>query len=149
MVRAVKGEEITPEAFNEIQKGLDDIVFTWGLPKQGSHEVGIETITAKVMNDWITWLKYYAGRVGASSITNGISGVTAGVTQITASKINQVVDASKLVVSYCNRTECNGYECNKSETQRDECNDSECNYPESDRGQESDRSKENHRDRDW
>ncbi len=119
------GDLITAASVNIIQTGLDQIVSTWGTASAGSaRAVTGEVCRASLINNWITWLKTYATRIGATSVTNSITNVAVGDLMV-QSKITQVYNATQSVKNWCNRSECNGAECNKSE-----CNLSECNIGE-------------------
>lgn len=142
---ATKGHYITASSFNEIQSALDYITLNWALPVQGTHicKKG-DFIRASILNNYISWLKYYAGRVGATSETNHLTHVTAGSSKIYASYIEEIKRRAYNVASHCNMRECNGYECNIGECNYGESNSSESNGYESDRSREGDRSRERH-----
>lgn len=116
------GDLITAASVNIIQTGLDQIVSTWGTASAGSaRAVTGEVCRASLLNNWITWLKTYSGRIGATSVTNGITNVAVGELMV-QSKITQVYNATQSVKNWCNRSECNKSECNKSESNSMECN---------------------------
>ena len=119
------GDLITAASVNIIQTGLDQIVSTWGTASAGSaRAVTGEVCRASLINNWITWLKTYATRIGATSVTNSITNVAVGDLMV-QSKITQVYNATQSVKNWCNRSECNGAECNKSECNLSECNSGE------------------------
>lgn len=116
------GDLITAASVNIIQTGLDQIVSTWGTASAGSaRAVTGEVCRASLFNNWVTWLKTYSSRIGATSITNSITNVTVGELMV-QSKITQVYNATQSVKNWCNRSECNKSECNKNESNRSECN---------------------------
>lgn len=122
--RAV-GDLITAASVNIIQTGLDQIVSTWGTASVGSaRAVTGEVCRASLLNNWITWLKTYSSRIGATSVTNSITNVAIGDLML-QSKITQVYNATQSVKNWCNRSECNASECNKSECNRGESNSGE------------------------
>lgn len=122
--RAV-GDLITAASVNIIQTGLDQIVSTWGTASAGSaRAVTGEVCRASLLNNWITWLKTYATRIGATSITNSITNVSVGDLMV-QSKITQVYNATQSVKNWCNRSECNASECNKRESNSGESNSGE------------------------
>lgn len=124
------GEIATAASANIIQTGLDEIKNLWGYPSAGSAlAVTGEVCRASLINNWITWLKSYAGRMGATHLTNNIANVQAGEL-MRYSKIQEIYGATQSVKNYCNRAECNKSECNKSE-----CNSSECSRTESHGGE--------------
>jgi len=130
MTTQVKDEIITADSFNEINDALDYIVDSWTLDKQGEIESKPgDFIRASIMNQYITWLKYYAERVGAEANLSGLpDSVLKDETYITASLIEEVKNTAYSIGDFCNKSECNWYECNISE-----CNDTESNTSESDR----------------
>lgn len=81
---------------------------------------------ASLLNNWITWLKTYSSRIGATSVTNSITNVAIGELMV-QSKITQVYNATQSVKNWCNRSECNNSECNKKESNIGESNSSESN----------------------
>lgn len=122
--RAV-GDLITAASVNIIQTGLDQIVSTWGTASVGSaRAVTGEVCRASLLNNWITWLKTYSSRIGATSVTNSITNVAIGDLML-QSKITQVYNATQSVKNWCNRSECNASECNKKESNRYESNSGE------------------------
>ena len=122
--RAV-GDLITAASVNIIQTGLDQIVSTWGTASAGSaRAVTGEVCRASLLNNWITWLKTYSSRIGATSVTNSITNVAVGDLMV-QSKITQVYNATQSVKNWCNRSECNASECNKRESNLGECNGGE------------------------
>lgn len=119
------GEIATAASVNIIQTGLDEIKKLWGYPSAGSAlAVTGEVCRASLINNWITWLKSYAGRMGATHLTNNIANVQVGEL-MRYSKIEEIYGATQSVKNYCNRAECNKSECNKSECNRSECSSSE------------------------
>ncbi|WP_462425328.1 hypothetical protein [Fusobacterium varium] len=125
------GDLITAASVNIIQTGLDQIVSTWGTASAGSaRAVTGEVCRASLLNNWITWLKTYSSRIGATSVTNSITNVTVGELMV-QSKITQVYNATQSVKNWCNRSECNASECNKSECNKGESNSGESNTSES------------------
>lgn len=121
------GDLITAASVNIIQTGLDQIVSTWGTASAGSaRAVTGEVCRASLFNNWITWLKTYSSRIGATSITNSITNVAIGDLMI-QSKVTQVYNATQSVKNWCNRTECNASECNRSESNSMESNSGESN----------------------
>ena len=121
------GDIITAASVNIIQTGLDQIVSTWGTASAGSaRAVTGEVCRASLLNNWITWLKTYSSRIGATSVTNSITNVVIGDLMV-QSKINQVYNATQSVKNWCNRSECNNSECNKKESNLGESNSSESN----------------------
>ncbi|WP_278538647.1 hypothetical protein [Fusobacterium varium] len=125
------GDLITAASVNIIQTGLDQIVSTWGTTSAGSaRAVTGEVCRASLLNNWITWLKTYSSRIGATSVTNSITNVTVGELMV-QSKITQVYNATQSVKNWCNRSECNASECNKSECNKGESNSGESNTAES------------------
>lgn len=117
------GTIATAASVNIIQAGLDEITKLWGYPSAGSAlAVKGEVCRASLINNWITWLKNYSSRMGATAITNSIANVQVGEL-MKYSKIQEVYSATQSLKNYCNRAECNKSECHKSE-----CNRSECNY---------------------
>ena len=67
------GEIATAASVNIIQTGLDEIKNLWGYPSAGNAlAVTGEVCRASLINNWITWLKSYAGRMGATHLTNNI-----------------------------------------------------------------------------
>lgn len=122
--RAV-GDLITAASVNIIQTGLDQIVSTWGTASAGSaRAVTGEVCRASLLNNWITWLKTYSSRIGATSVTNSITNVAVEDLMV-QSKITQVYNATQSVKNWCNRSECNASECNKRESNLGECNGGE------------------------
>lgn len=122
--RAV-GDLITAASVNIIQTGLDQIVSTWGTASAGSaRAVTGEICRASLLNNWITWLKTYSSRIGATSVTNSITNVAVGDLMV-QSKITQVYNATQSVKNWCNRSECNASECNKRESNLGESNTGE------------------------
>lgn len=116
------GDIITAASVNIIQTGLDQVVSTWGTASAGSARAVIgEVCRASLFNNWITWLKTYSSRIGATSVTNSITNIAIGELMV-QSKITQVYNATQSVKNWCNRSECNKSECNKSESNRSECN---------------------------
>ena len=109
------GDLITAASVNIIQTGLDQIVSTWGTASAGSaRAITGDVCRASLLNNWITWLKTYSSRIGATSVTNSITNVAIGDLMI-QSKVTQVYNATQSVKNWCNRAECNASECNKSE----------------------------------
>lgn len=130
------GSIATTESVNIIQTGLDEIVKLWGYPSAGSAlAVKGEVCRASLINNWITWLKSYATRMGATSITNSITNVETGEL-MKYSKIQEIYGATQSLKNYCNRAECNKSECNYSsesngyESSSGESNNHECNNAE-------------------
>lgn len=122
------GDLITAASVNIIQTGLDQIVSTWGTASAGSaRAVTGEVCRASLFNNWITWLKTYSSRIGATSVTNSITNVAIGDLMI-QSKVTQVYNATQSVKNWCNRSECNAKECNKGESNSGESNSSESNH---------------------
>lgn len=122
--RAV-GDLITAASVNIIQTGLDQIVSTWGTASVGSaRAVTGEICRASLLNNWITWLKTYSSRIGATSVTNSITNVAVGELMV-QSKITQVYNATQSVKNWCNRSECNASECNRRESNSGESNSGE------------------------
>lgn len=120
------GDLITAASVNIIQDGLDQIVSSWGTASAGSaRAVRGEICRASLMNNWIAWLKTYASRIGATSVTNNITNVSVGEL-MRYSKITEVYNATQSVKNWCNRAECN-----TSETQYSESNVAECMQGES------------------
>lgn len=120
------GDLITAASVNIIQDGLDQIVSSWGTASAGSaRAVRGEICRASLMNNWIAWLKTYASRIGATSVTNNITNVSVGEL-MRYSKIAEVYNATQSVKNWCNRAECN-----TSETQYSESNVAECMQGES------------------
>lgn len=116
------GDLITAASVNIIQTGLDQIVSTWGTASAGSaRAVTGEVCRASLLNNWITWLKTYATRIGATSITNSITNVSVGEL-MKQNKITEVYNATQSVKIWCNRSECNKSESNKKESNSGECN---------------------------
>jgi|GEM_PF-5920122 len=121
------GDLITAASVNIIQTGLDQIVSTWGTASAGSARAIIgDVCRASLLNNWITWLKTYSSRIGATSVTNSITNVAIGELMV-QSKITQVYNATQSVKNWCNRSECNNSECNKKESNLGESNSSESN----------------------
>lgn len=121
------GDLITAASVNIIQTGLDQIVSTWGTASAGSARAIIgDVCRASLLNNWITWLKTYSSRIGATSVTNSITNVAIGELMV-QSKIIQVYNATQSVKNWCNRSECNNSECNKKESNLGESNSSESN----------------------
>ncbi|RGY64532.1 hypothetical protein DXA30_08160 [Fusobacterium ulcerans] len=121
------GDIITAASVNIIQTGLDQIVSTWGTTSAGSaRAVTGEVCRASLFNNWITWLKTYSSRIGATSITNSITNVAIGDLMI-QSKVTQVYNATQSVKNWCNRAECNASECNRIESNTSESNSNESN----------------------
>lgn len=121
------GDLITAASVNIIQTGLDQIVSTWGTASAGSTRAVIgEVCRASLLNNWITWLKTYSSRIGATSVTNSITNVAIGELML-QSKITQVYNATQSVKNWCNRSECNNSECNKKESNLGESNSNESN----------------------
>ena len=121
------GDLITAASVNIIQTGLDQIVSTWGTASAGSaRAVTGEVCRASLFNNWITWLKTYSSRIGATSITNSITNVAIGDLMI-QSKVTQGYNATQSVKNWCNRAECNASECNRSESNSMESNSGESN----------------------
>lgn len=121
------GDIITAASVNIIQTGLDQIVSTWGTASAGSAKAVIgDVCRASLLNNWITWLKTYSSRIGATSVTNSITNVAIGDLMV-QSKITQVYNATQSVKNWCNRSECNNSECNKKESNLGESNSSESN----------------------
>ncbi|BBA51862.1 hypothetical protein FV113G1_22120 [Fusobacterium varium] len=121
------GDIITAASVNIIQTGLDQIVSTWGTASAGSaRAVTGEVCRASLFNNWITWLKTYSSRIGATSVTNSITNVAIGELMV-QSKITQVYNATQSVKNWCNRSECNNSECNKKESNLGESNSNESN----------------------
>lgn len=121
------GDLITAASVNIIQTGLDQIVSTWGTASAGSaRAVTGEVCRASLFNNWITWLKTYSSRIGATSITNSITNVAIGDLMI-QSKVTQVYNATQSVKNWCNRAECNASECNRIESNTSESNSNESN----------------------
>lgn len=121
------GDKITAASVNVIQSGLDEIKNLWGLENAG-YDVAVvgDICRASLINNWVSWLKSYSSRIGATSLTDNISGVNVG--DIMAySKINEIYGATQSVKNYCNRSECNKSECNRSECNKRECNNGESN----------------------
>lgn len=119
------GDLITAASVNIIQTGLDQIVSTWGTASVGSaRAVTGEVCRASLLNNWITWLKTYSSRIGATSVTNSITNVAIGDLMV-QSKITQVYNATQSVKNWCNRSECNASECNRKESNLGECNGGE------------------------
>ena len=124
------GEIATASSVNIIQDGLDQIVSTWGTASAGSaRAVTGEVCRASLINNWITWLKTYARRVGATSVTNSIANVSVGEL-MKYSKITEVYNATQSVKNWCNRSESNSSECNISESNKLESNTHESNNTE-------------------
>lgn len=120
------GDRITASSVNIIQNGLDQIRSIWGLPNQGSKLAVIgEPCKADLVNTWITWLKFYSGRIGATHLTNGIASVRIGEPMVYR-KIKEIYDTTQAVKNYCNRSECNYNECSQTESNGGECNGGEC-----------------------
>lgn len=116
------GDLITAASVNIIQTGLDQIVSTWGTASAGSaRAVTGEVCRASLLNNWIAWLKTYATRIGATSITNSITNVSVGEL-MKQNKITEVYNATQSVKIWCNRSECNKSESNKKESNSGECN---------------------------
>ncbi|WP_278572681.1 hypothetical protein [Fusobacterium ulcerans] len=121
------GDLITAASVNIIQTGLDQIVSTWGTASAGSaRAITGDVCRASLLNNWITWLKTYSSRIGATSVTNSITNVAIGELMV-QSKITQVYNATQSVKNWCNRSECNNSECNKKESNIGESNSSESN----------------------
>lgn len=121
------GDLITAASVNIIQTGLDQIVSTWGTASAGSaRAITGDVCRASLLNNWITWLKTYSSRIGATSVTNSITNVAIGELMV-QSKITQVYNATQSVKNWCNRSECNNSECNKKESNLGESNSSESN----------------------
>lgn len=121
------GDLITAASVNIIQTGLDQIVSTWGTASAGSaRAITGDVCRASLLNNWITWLKTYSSRIGATSATNSITNVAIGELMV-QSKITQVYNATQSVKNWCNRSECNNSECNKKESNIGESNSSESN----------------------
>lgn len=121
------GDLITAASVNIIQTGLDQIVSTWGTASAGSaRAITGDVCRASLLNNWITWLKTYSSRIGATSVTNSITNVAIGDLMI-QSKVTQVYNATQSVKNWCNRSECNNSECNKKESNIGESNSSESN----------------------
>lgn len=121
------GDLITAASVNIIQTGLDQIVSTWGTASVGSaRAITGDVCRASLLNNWITWLKTYSSRIGATSVTNSITNVAIGELMV-QSKITQVYNATQSVKNWCNRSECNNSECNKKESNIGESNSSESN----------------------
>ena len=119
------GEIATAASVNIIQTGLDEIKNLWGYPSAGNAlAVTGEVCRASLINNWITWLKSYAGRMGATHLTNNIANVQTGEL-MRYSKIQEIYGATQSVKNYCNRAECNKSECNRSECNRGECSQTE------------------------
>lgn len=119
------GEIATASSVNIIQDGLDQIVSLWGTASAGSaRAVTGEVCRASLINNWITWLKTYASRVGATSVTNNIANVSVGEL-MKYSKITEVYNATQSVKNWCNRSESNSSECNKRESNAHESNNTE------------------------
>ena len=116
------GDLITAASVNIIQDGLDQIVSSWGTASAGStRAVKGEVCRASLMNNWISWLKTYASRIGATSVTNNIANVSVGEL-MKYSKITEVYNATQSVKNWCNRSECNTSECDRNESHGHECN---------------------------
>lgn len=116
------GDKITASSVNIIQDGLDQIVSTWGTASAGSARASVGgKCNASLINNWIAWLKTYASRIGATSVTNSLSNVSVG-SKMSYSTIPTIYNATQSVKNWCNRSECNKSECNSSE-----CNSGECN----------------------
>lgn len=121
------GDLITAASVNIIQTGLDQIVSTWGTASAGSaRAITGDVCRASLLNNWITWLKTYSSRIGATSVTNSITNVAVGELMV-QSKITQVYNATQSVKNWCNRSECNASECHKSESNSMESNSGESN----------------------
>lgn len=124
------GDLITASSVNIIQDGLDQIVSLWGTASAGSaRAVKGEVCRASLLNNWISWLKTYASRIGATSVTNNIANVSVGEL-MRYSKITEVYNATQSVKNWCNRSECNSSECNKNESNGLESNTGESNNTE-------------------
>lgn len=120
------GDLITASSVNIIQDGLDQIVSLWGTASAGSaRAVKGEVCRASLLNNWISWLKTYASRIGATSVTNNITNVSVGEL-MRYSKITEVYNATQSVKNWCNRSECNKSECNINECNNNECHIAEC-----------------------
>lgn len=130
------GDLITAASVNIIQDGLDQIVSSWGTASAGSaRAVRGEICRASLMNNWIAWLKTYASRIGATSVTNNITNVSVGEL-MRYSKITEVYNATQTIKNWCNRSECNTNESqyhesnSASESQTAECMQGESNNAE-------------------
>lgn len=119
------GDLITAASVNIIQTGLDQIVSTWGTANAGSaRAITGDVCRASLLNNWITWLKTYSSRIGATSVTNSITNVAIGELMV-QSKITQVYNATQSVKNWCNRSECNKKESNIGESNSSESNNRE------------------------
>lgn len=119
------GEIATASSVNIIQDGLDQIVSIWGTASAGSaRAVTGEVCRASLINNWIAWLKTYASRFGATSVTNNIANVSVGEL-MKYSKITEVYNATQSVKNWCNRSESNSSECNRGESNSHESNNTE------------------------
>lgn len=130
------GDLITAASVNLIQDGLDQIVSLWGTASAGSaRAVKGEVCRASLMNNWILWLKTYASRIGAISVTNNIANVSTEEL-MKYSKITEVYNATQTIKNWCNRSECNTNESqyhesnSASESQTAECMQGESNNAE-------------------
>lgn len=123
----VVGGILTDTSVNIIQDGLDEIKNTWGYPSAGSYKVSKgEKCNASIINNWLSWLKSYASRMGSTSLVSGIDNVSPSEV-ITQSKLDQINNGIQSVKNYCNRSECNKSECNRYECNRSESNRHESN----------------------
>lgn len=126
---------ISDTSVNIIQDGLDQIVSLWGYPSSGSYRVSKGEITrSTVLNNWLSWLRSYASRMGSTSVISNLTDVKVGDIMV-ESKIIDIYNGTQNVKNWCNRSECNTSECNSSECNKSECNNGECSYSESNSGE--------------
>lgn len=124
------GNLISNTSVNIIQDGLDQIRSLWGYSSAGSYRVSKgEIVRASVLNNWLSWLRSYASRMGSSSAISNLSGVNIGDLMV-ESKIIDIYNGTQKVKNWCNRSECNTSECNKRECNRSECSSGESNMGE-------------------